>query len=276
MRKLTYLAALLVALVATGYAVADGIGGAKSATAVAGTFTATGTSSSSRTCTTTDGKTLVVTDGKYTGVAAGDPDLTGNITLSARSVINTTDNVGVVNGTLKIDQATSGGTAAFYSAVYDHGSIAGLATGRGRSHDSSKQLVANLSATFAAATGFTGGKLGGGTSGGSAVEVGGTSCKPNGTTTESSEARGTISALSTSSITVAGLTCAIPSAQSADVNSKYKTSDTVQIRCALTSGVNTLTSIGGKQSKDSSAGTQNAGKNQKDSSHQNGHKKHHR
>jgi hypothetical protein len=270
MRKLTYIAALLVALVATGYAVADGIGGANSASAVAGTFTATGTSTSSRTCTTSDGKTVVVTDGKYTGVAAGDPDLTGNITLRARSVINTTDNVGVVNGTLKIDQASNGSTNAMYSAVYDHGAIAGLASGR--SHGPSKQLVANLSATFSAATGFTGGKLGGGTSGGSAVEVGGTSCKPNGSSTESSQARGTISALSTSSITVAGLTCAIPSAQSADVNSKFKTGDTVQIRCALTSGVNTLTSIGDKHSQDSSAGTQNAGKNQKGS----GHQKHHR
>ena len=244
MRKLTYVAALLVALIATGYAVADGIGGARSATAVAGTFTATGNSTSSRTCTTTDGKTVVVTDGKYTGVAAGDPDLTGNITLRARSVINTTDNVGVVSGSLKIDQA-SGGTAAFYSAVYDHGTVAGLATGGGRSHDSSKQLVANLSATFAAATGFTGGKLGGGTAGGSAVELGGTSCTPSGTTHESSQAHGTISALSADSITVAGLTCAIPSDKSADVNAKFKTGDVAQIRCSLVGSVNTLTDING-------------------------------
>jgi hypothetical protein len=38
MRKLTYAAALLVALVVTGYAVANGMEGARSATAVAGTF----------------------------------------------------------------------------------------------------------------------------------------------------------------------------------------------------------------------------------------------
>ena len=103
MRKLTYAAALLVALVVTGYAVANGMEGAKSATAVAGTFAATGTSTSSRTCTTTDGKTIVVTDGKYTGAATGDPDLTGAITLRAHSVINTTDNIGVVSGSLRID-----------------------------------------------------------------------------------------------------------------------------------------------------------------------------
>ena len=267
MRKLTYLAALLVALVATGYAVADGIGGAKSANAVAGTFTATGSSTSSRTCTTTDGKTVVVTNGKYTGAAAGDPDLTGAITLSARSVINTTDEVGVVSGSLKIAQSSGGNTSANYTAVYDNGSIAGLANGR--AHQPSANLVANLSATFAAASGFTSGKLGGGTSGGSAVEVGGTSCKPSGTTHETSQAHGTISALSTDSITVAGLTCAIPSAQSADVNSKYKTGDTVQIRCSLTSGVNTLTAIGGKNMK-------NAGNAQKDTAKAGVRKSHHR
>ena len=160
MRKLTYIAALLVALVATGYAVADGMGNAKSVSAVAGTFTATGASTSSRTCTTSNNKTIVVTDGKYTGTATGDADLTGPITLRARSVINTTDNIGVVSGSLKIGQTSGGNTSANYSAVYDHGAIAGLAIGR--AHGPSAGLVANLSATFSAASGFTGGKLGGG------------------------------------------------------------------------------------------------------------------
>jgi hypothetical protein len=248
MRKLTYAAAVLVALMVTGIAVANGIEGAKNAAKVAGTFSATGSSTSTRTCTTTDGKTLVVTDGQYTGAATGDADLTGAITLRARSVINTTDNVGLVTGTLSIAQASGADTRAMYSAVYDGGNIAGLASGRGFGHDhgSSAQLVGNLSAGFSATTGFTNGKIGGGTAGGSAVEVGGTSCSPSGTTTESSSARGTISALSTTSITVAGLTCAIPSANSADVNSKYKVGDTVSIKCTLQSSVNTLSSIGTK------------------------------
>jgi hypothetical protein len=240
MRKMTFAAVVLVALVATSYAVAHGIEGAKSAKAVAATFTATGTSTSSKTCTTTDGKTIVVTDGKYTGVAAGDPDLAGAITLRARSVINTTDNVGTVDGRLAID-ASGKNTEASYSAVYDHGAIAGLAVGK--SHESQFKLLANLSATFSAATGFTGGKLGGGTAGGSAVELGTGSCKSSGSSSEKSSARGIISALSTSSITVAGLTCAIPSANSADVNAKFKTNDTVSINCSLVSGTNTLTKI---------------------------------
>ena len=56
----------------------------------------------------------------------------------------------------------------------------------------------------------------------------------------------TISALSATSITVAGLTCAIPSDKSADVNAKFKQNDVAQIRCSLVSGVNTLTDISGK------------------------------
>ena len=245
MRKLTFAAVVLIALVATSYAVANGIEGAKSAKSVAGTFSATGTSTSTRTCTTTDGKTIVVTDGKYTGVAAGDPDLTGPITLRARSVINTTDQVGTVDGRLSIDVAGGNSTDAHYTAVYDHGAIAGLAVGK--AHQPNGKLVANLSATFSAASGFTGAKLGGGTSGGSAVEVGPGSCKPSQTTAEKSEAHGTVSALSTTSITVAGLTCAIPADKSADVNAKLKTGDTAQIRCALVSGTNTLTSYDKKR-----------------------------
>ncbi len=152
MRKLTFAAVVLIALVATSYAVANGIEGAKSAKAVVGTFDATGTSTSTRTCTTTDGKTIVVTDGKYTGVAAGDPDLTGPITLRARSVINTTDKVGIVDGRFSINVADGKNTEASYSAVYDNGAIAGLAAGR--AHQPNAKLVANLSAAFSADDGL--------------------------------------------------------------------------------------------------------------------------
>lgn len=245
MRKLTYATVILVALAVTSIAVAHGIEGTKSAKAVQATFAAAaGTSSSSRTCTTTDGKTIVVTDAQYTGASAGDPDLTGPITLRARSVINTTDNVGVVDGRYRIDVAAGRDTEGNFSTVYSGGTIAGLAAGR--SHESDTKLIANISATFAAATGFTGGKLGGGTAGGSAVELTGGSCNPDHPVAQKSEARGTISALSADSITVAGLTCAIPPANSADVNAKFKVQDSVEIRCALVGTTNTLTKIEGK------------------------------
>jgi len=71
-RTLILASAGLVALVSAGLAVANGIEGAKSAKAVAGGF-ATGTPSQFRTrsCTTSDGKTLVATEGVYTGTATG-------------------------------------------------------------------------------------------------------------------------------------------------------------------------------------------------------------
>jgi hypothetical protein len=245
MRKLTFGAVMLVALVATSYAVANGIEGAKSAKAVAGTFAAAGTSTSTRTCTTTDGKTIVVADGKYTGLAAGgvNSELTGPITLRARSVINTTDGVGTVVGRFTID-ATGRNTEASYVGVYDHGTVAGLAVGK--AHQPNARLIANLSATFSATTGFTGGKLGGGTAAGSAVELAAGGCNPARPTAQKSEAHGTVSALSANSITVAGLTCAIPTDKSADVNAKVKVGDTAQLRCELVSGTNTLTSVSKK------------------------------
>ncbi len=241
MRKVIYLSAVLVSLVATSYAVAEGVGGAKNARAVAAEFTATNASKTTQqTCTSSDGKTIVVTQGVYTGSASGDPDLTGPITLRARSVVNTTDGVGVVDGRLTIDVASGRNTAANYSAVYDHGAVAGLATGR--AHAPGARLVANLSAGFSSTGGFTGGKLGG-TSGGSAVELTPGACKPSRTVHEKSQAHGTVSAISADSITVAGLTCAIPADKSGDVNAKVAKDDVVSIRCTLQNGTNTLTSV---------------------------------
>src|SRR2546427_7037794 len=116
-RTLILASATLVALVATGFAVGKGLDNAKSARSVAGGF-ATGAPSQfkTRSCTTSDGKTLVATEGVYTGTATGatvgDADLAGPITLRARSLINSTDGIGVVSGTLRIDVASGGDTVA--------------------------------------------------------------------------------------------------------------------------------------------------------------------
>ena len=239
MRKLTFAVALVVALTATSIAVAHGIEGAKTAKAVSATFTAAGATTSSRTCTTADGKSITVTDGKYTGLSAGDPDLAGNITLRARSVINTTDNVGTVEGQLRVDVANGKDTQAAYSAVYSAGSLAGLAVGK--AHGPNARLLANLSATFAPATGFTNGKIGG-TTGGAAIELSGSSCKSSTTEHEKSEARGTVTAVSPTSITVAGLTCVVPADKAGDV-AKLAVNDRAEIHCSLSSGQNTLTRV---------------------------------
>jgi hypothetical protein len=253
MRKLTLVIAAIVSLVAASVAVAHGIEGAKTAKTVAATFTATAGTVSTKTCTTSDNKAIVITNGSYTGTATGDATLTGALTLRARSVVNTTDNVGTVDGAFKIDTTGDGATRGAFSGVVDHGTLAGLAFGR-VGHGVS--LLGNVSATFAAATGFTNGKIGGGTAGGSAVESGPASCNAEGTTHERSSARGTISAISSSSITVAGLTCALPADKQADINAHYKQNDTAEIQCALQNGTNTLTAIGGagKNGKDGGGG----------------------
>ncbi|MDX6411425.1 MAG: hypothetical protein QOE91_941 [Gaiellaceae bacterium] len=245
MRKLTFVLAVAAALVVAGLAVAKGLNdGAKSATAVAGTFTATTAANvDTRTCTTPDGKTIAVTKATYTGTAAGSTDLTGAVTLQVRSLINTTDNVGAVSGHLTIDTAADKNTRTEFSAVYDKGKLAGLAAGR--AGDKRAQLLANLSAGFSATGGFTDGKLGA-SAGGSAVELGPGTCKS--AQKESSSAKGAVSAVSATSITVAGLQCDVPASFATKI-ATVKVGDRAEIHCNLVSGKNTLVKLGSSDKK---------------------------
>lgn len=243
-RTLILASAALVALVATGLAVAHGIDGTKSAKSVSGSFS-TGAPSQfkTRSCTTTDGKTLVATEGVYagaaTGTTAGDADFTGPITVRARSLINTTDGIGVVSGTFRIDVASGGDTVAHFDTVFASGAVAGLASGHAQ--DPHAKLLANVSSTFSPTAGFGGGKLGGGTSGGAAVELGPGKCEPSKAVKETSEARGIVTAASATSITVAGLTCSVPANLSSKVVGLLNAR--AEIRCSLSGGVNTLIKI---------------------------------
>lgn len=238
MKKLTLAAAAAAALVCAGVAVAHGIdGGTPSFTSVTGTFTATSVSgrSSTQTCTNAAGKSITSTRATYTGTASGSTDLTGDATLNANSVIDTTDGLGTVQGTLRV-----GKTQAQFTAVYDHGNIAGLATGHSASHT---QLLANVSAAFSSTGGFTGGKIGGGSAGGSALEVAPGPCrKQPAPRPEANEATGAITAVSSSSISVAGVTCAVPTSLAAKVT-QYAVGTRVEIRCSAVSGVETLVRI---------------------------------
>ena len=239
MRKVLLVAAGVAALVSAQLAVAVGLHNTKSVKKVVGTFTATNASwTKTKTCTTTDGKTIAVTNGRYSGTAAGDPDLAGPIRLAARSVINTTDGVGFVDGRFRID-VPGRDTVANFTAVFDHGALAGFAKGQARTPHA--RLLANLSAGFSSSGGFTDGKIGD-AAGGSAVEVGPGTCEPK-PAIEKSSARGTVSALSQTSITVAALTCSIPSSLAARVNSRFKVGDRAEIHCRLISGDNALIRI---------------------------------
>jgi hypothetical protein len=244
-RTIVVACAVLVALATTGFAVARGLDdNARSARALTdGTFAATTPSHvDTRTCTTTDGKTIVTTNGTYTGTATGDADLTGAAKLQARSVINTTDGVGVVSGWLRID-VPGQDTFAHFDGVYKAGQVAGLAIGH--AHSPHARLVATLSAGFVAGTGFSAGKLGAGPAGGAAVELGPGNCRPVKNVQQRTEARGTIGAVSASSITVAGLACVVPANLQAKV-ATLAVNQRAEIHCTLTGGVNTLVSVKAK------------------------------
>ena len=239
MRNLALAAAAVAALVAVGAAVAQGIdGSAKSITPVSGTFRATTVrESTTQSCTSSTGTTIATTKATYTGTAAGSPDLAGRATIAARSTINTTDGVGIVTGTFKVGKAE-----AHFSAVYDHGAVAGTASGHGATSDT--QVLANISASYSPTAGFTGGKIGG-TDGGSAVEfVPGGGCAPSHPPqTDKTSAHGTVTASSRTSITVAGLTCAVPDSLGAPVLINYYVGAHASITCAVVNGVKTLVTI---------------------------------
>lgn len=251
-KKLVFVAVCLLALVGAGFAIAKGVQN-KSVAAVSGAFTATTASgkTDTRTCTTTDGKTLVSTRATFTGSAtSASPDLIGTVTVDAQSLINMTDDVGKVDARLRI--VTSGGkTELHFSGVYDHGNLAGLATGHAATP--AAQLVGNLSSGFSASGGFTDGKIGTGSAGGSAIELGPGRCAPTKPSPpkpappkkpgrENSEAEGAISAVSSSSITVANLTCTVPANLAVRVSS-FKPGDQARIRCTVSNGTSTLTKI---------------------------------
>lgn len=237
MKKLALVAVSVAALAGAGVAVAHGTdNGAQSVSAIAGSFTATTVSGSqTHSCTTSAGKTIASTKATYAGTASGSPDLTGAATIAARSTIDTTDGLGVVNGTLKI-----GKTETHFSAVYDHGALAGTASG----HTATPhvQLLANVSATFSTTTGFTGGKIGG-TSGGSAVELGPGGCGNETTPHKTVKSDGAITAVTAGSITVGSLTCTVPTSLAVTVATSYPVGTRVEIKCSNVGGTKTLVSV---------------------------------
>jgi hypothetical protein len=184
MRRVVLTAAGLL-LLGAGAALANhgfGIGGSTFKQAAA-TFTATGpTNASAQTCTGSDGAHYSITRATYSGNASGDPALSGQVTIDALSVINDANpSVGTVKGTIRIN-TSSGPTRLGFWAVYSGGAIAGLATG---STSTRTGVVANLAASFStnANTGFSSGKLGGGTTGGQALLLAPGGCSRTGTST---------------------------------------------------------------------------------------------
>jgi hypothetical protein len=241
MRRLIWIAAGVVVLVGAGIAIAHGDNG-KSIKQVSATFAATTASNlRTNTCTATDG-TYETTRANYTGTATStESTLNGTASVSAKSVINTTTGFGTVNGKLRIDTADGKHTVAEFDAVFSHGHIAGLVEGGGSEHSWNK-LVANLSADYSAAGGFANGKLGG-TTGGDAVLISSGGCKSaSSSKPDTIEVHGTITAVSATSITAAGVTCAVPTTIS---TSALHIGDRVELKCTVSGGTNTLSKVEG-------------------------------
>ena len=272
MRNLILVTASALALSTAGIAVAHGFGGRTIASASA-TFTAT-TANNLETvsCTGSDGDAYAATRASYSGTAvdSSDPSLNGPLTFDATSLINTTTNYGTVSGRIQVGSGDSE-TDAQFTGVYANGTVVGLA--QGRDHSSS-QLVANISAGFSATGGFTSGLVGGGTSPGYAVKLAQGQC----TSTPSQQpdkvkAIGAVSAVSSTSITVAGVTCAVGTSQ-ASLVSNVHVGDRVAIDCTVANGATTLDNLstGGGHGDDNSQGgnSQRHGSDDDDNGNSNG------
>jgi hypothetical protein len=247
MRRLIWIAAAGLALVGAGVAVAWE-GQSKSVTKVSATFAAgTGSDVRTSTCTGSDG-TYVGTSGRWTGTAqnaAGDAALNGNATIDAYLLINQTTGVGTVSGRLRIDTSDGKHTAAGFDAVYSGGHVVGLAEGHG---SSGQRIVANISADWTPTGGFANGRLGGGTAGGDAVELTSGGCRPQTVKPETIELHGAVTiGTNNASVTVAGVTCTVPSNLTSTVASLHN-GDRVAIKCTSASGTNTLVQVNGEHS----------------------------
>jgi hypothetical protein len=169
-KPLAALAASFAVLALTGIALAHGKG-PSSTQAVTATFSTDAVSNlKTNTCTGADG-TYTQTRATYSGTATSDdPRLNGTLTIRARSVYNTATNLGHVEGAFRV-KGTDGHARGVFSAVSTGGTLAGFAGGSVAAPRGT--LLANLSATFDPATGFSAGQLGSGSSDDTAVVVSG-------------------------------------------------------------------------------------------------------
>lgn len=172
MKRFTTLALVtLMALVATGLAVANEKQ-SKKTEAVAATFTAAATDrTKTRQCTGADG-TYNVTHGVYEGTSSGDPRLTGKITIRTKSVVNVTTGLGSTQGHVVIRDADGKqkAKARLVAVNSPTGVLSGMMDGRVKD---AGHLLANFSGAFNAAGTSLSGELGSGAAQNSAILMSG-------------------------------------------------------------------------------------------------------
>jgi hypothetical protein len=229
-------------LVGAGVAVGHGFD-SKAVKQVSATFTASTVGNlRTATCAGTDG-TYAKSHASYGGsFVSSEPSLNGNARIEASSFVNTTTGVGTVWGEIRIDTGDRR-TRASFEGVLAGGTLVGLAEGRTRVDRDGAKLLANLSASFTAAGGFTNGKLGGATAPGEAILITHGRCHaPKEPKPERVKARGAITTVSPTSIAAAGVTCTVPSNLQSEVG-KLKTGDIVTIECDVAAGAGTLRDV---------------------------------
>ena len=167
----------LVALVTAAVAVAA-VSTAAGVSATTATFsTDKATDVRTRTCTGADGKEFTITNGRYTGQADfANPaaDLDGPLTINARTVVSTTDDLGYVTGSFRVKDDDTRFAGAF-SGTLKGDKLVGFLTGVSRGNHAT--VLGNLSATFVPGTGFTEGALGSSSSTSVLAIVAGPVCK---------------------------------------------------------------------------------------------------
>jgi len=121
------------------------------------TLTATGSATKTRTCTGGDGVAFAVTEGRYTGnanFAVPETDLDGPLTISARSTVDTTHNVGYVEGWFRVKDDDSRLTGRFSGTLDKDKKFTGFLSGTSRGDHA--KVLGTLNGTFDPAKGFVG------------------------------------------------------------------------------------------------------------------------
>jgi hypothetical protein len=197
MRKLKLLgASLLVALVATGIAVANE--GAKADTdAVSAAFQAERTKVAEKTCTGGDGTYRSAREEFRGTVTSTDPRLSGAVVLKTRSFVNQTTGLGTTSGEATV-RGTDGkvkGVVRLTAVNTQSGVLEGVLQGRVKSSGDvpGGTLTANFHAQFSSATALAG-TIGGGGGANTAVVQGGGCAKAESTTSGDKKKKGSAKA----------------------------------------------------------------------------------
>lgn len=158
MKRLFLLTTALVALAASGAAVANLKAG--DVNSVTATFTATTVTHLQTRTLTCAGQTIEISTGRWSGTATSTtPDLNGPAEVSVRSVYNTTKKLGWVDGNLKVRGADDRSNARF-TAVNSEGKLDGWLNGNAGHRDGS--VFGSISGSFSKEAGLTA-QLGSGT-----------------------------------------------------------------------------------------------------------------